>query len=268
MSDRLSVLIVDDQAPFRLAMKAVLKRAAEFELVGRGRRAAPRRSTLAEELQPGAGPDGHQHARDERHRGDPAHRGRAIPTWWCSCARPTTSDDLPAGRGDQRRPGLRQQGAARRRHAAPALGRSGLAAASSPAEPPVTRPAGPSPGSWDPVPGSDSQRTVPPIAPSRSAMLTNPWPALRRRGIEPGPSSATVNSKPPDSSHRRDLDVRVRRVLGRVLQRLEAAEVDGRLDLGRVAADPLGHDLDRRAGCGCAAARSASASPLSTSSGG
>ena len=34
MSDRLSVLIVDDQAPFRAAMKAVLKRAAEFELVG------------------------------------------------------------------------------------------------------------------------------------------------------------------------------------------------------------------------------------------
>ena len=34
MSDRLPVLIVDDQAPFRAAMKAVLKRAAEFELVG------------------------------------------------------------------------------------------------------------------------------------------------------------------------------------------------------------------------------------------
>jgi DNA-binding NarL/FixJ family response regulator len=34
MSDRLPVLIVDDQAPFRAAMKAVLRRTAEFELVG------------------------------------------------------------------------------------------------------------------------------------------------------------------------------------------------------------------------------------------
>jgi DNA-binding NarL/FixJ family response regulator len=34
VSDRLPVLIVDDQAPFRAAMKAVLKRTTEFELVG------------------------------------------------------------------------------------------------------------------------------------------------------------------------------------------------------------------------------------------
>ena len=34
MSDRFPVLIVDDQVPFRTAMKAVLKRTAEFELVG------------------------------------------------------------------------------------------------------------------------------------------------------------------------------------------------------------------------------------------
>ena len=34
MSDRLPVLIVDDQAPFRAAMRAVLKRTTEFELVG------------------------------------------------------------------------------------------------------------------------------------------------------------------------------------------------------------------------------------------
>ena len=34
VGDRLPVLIVDDQAPFRAAMKAVLKRATEFELVG------------------------------------------------------------------------------------------------------------------------------------------------------------------------------------------------------------------------------------------
>jgi DNA-binding NarL/FixJ family response regulator len=34
VGDRLPVLIVDDQAPFRAAMKAVLKRSSEFELVG------------------------------------------------------------------------------------------------------------------------------------------------------------------------------------------------------------------------------------------
>jgi DNA-binding NarL/FixJ family response regulator len=34
VSARLPVLIVDDQAPFRAAMKAVLERTAEFELVG------------------------------------------------------------------------------------------------------------------------------------------------------------------------------------------------------------------------------------------
>jgi DNA-binding NarL/FixJ family response regulator len=34
VSDPLSVLIVDDQAPFRIAMKAVLRRSPEFELAG------------------------------------------------------------------------------------------------------------------------------------------------------------------------------------------------------------------------------------------
>jgi pilus assembly protein CpaE len=34
VSNRLPVLVVDDQAPFRTAMKAVLKRMSEFELVG------------------------------------------------------------------------------------------------------------------------------------------------------------------------------------------------------------------------------------------
>jgi DNA-binding NarL/FixJ family response regulator len=34
MIERLPAIVVDDQAPFRAAMKAVLKRTAEFELVG------------------------------------------------------------------------------------------------------------------------------------------------------------------------------------------------------------------------------------------
>ena len=51
VSDRFPVLIVDDQAPFRAAMKAVLRRASEFELVGEaanGNEAV----TLAEQLHP------------------------------------------------------------------------------------------------------------------------------------------------------------------------------------------------------------------------
>jgi pilus assembly protein CpaE len=51
VSERFPVLIVDDQAPFRAAMKAVLRRATEFELVGEaanGNEAV----TLAEQLHP------------------------------------------------------------------------------------------------------------------------------------------------------------------------------------------------------------------------
>src|SRR6202050_687741 len=51
MSDRLPVLIVDDQDPFRAAMKAVLKRAAEFELVGEAANGTEAVS-LEEELTP------------------------------------------------------------------------------------------------------------------------------------------------------------------------------------------------------------------------
>jgi DNA-binding NarL/FixJ family response regulator len=45
------VLIVDDQAPFRAAMKAVLRRATEFELVGEAANGNEAVS-LAEELHP------------------------------------------------------------------------------------------------------------------------------------------------------------------------------------------------------------------------
>jgi len=51
MGERLPVIIVDDQAPFRAAMKAVLKRAAEFELVGEAANGAEAVS-LAENLHP------------------------------------------------------------------------------------------------------------------------------------------------------------------------------------------------------------------------
>ena len=51
MGDRLPVLIVDDQAPFRSAMKAVLKRTSEFELVGEAANGSEAVS-LEEELNP------------------------------------------------------------------------------------------------------------------------------------------------------------------------------------------------------------------------
>jgi DNA-binding NarL/FixJ family response regulator len=51
MSDPLPVLIVDDQAPFRAAMKAVLRRATGFELVGEAASGAEA-VTLEEELNP------------------------------------------------------------------------------------------------------------------------------------------------------------------------------------------------------------------------
>ena len=46
-----SVLVVDDQAPFRLAARAVLRRLEGFEFAGEAR-AAPRRSTLSRPLHP------------------------------------------------------------------------------------------------------------------------------------------------------------------------------------------------------------------------
>jgi pilus assembly protein CpaE len=51
MGERLPVLVVDDQAPFRAAMKAVLKRTAEFELVGEAADGSEAVS-LAHELEP------------------------------------------------------------------------------------------------------------------------------------------------------------------------------------------------------------------------
>ena len=51
MSDPLPVLVVDDQAPFRSAMKAVLRRSPEFDLAGEAASGAEA-IALADELQP------------------------------------------------------------------------------------------------------------------------------------------------------------------------------------------------------------------------
>jgi DNA-binding NarL/FixJ family response regulator len=51
MSEPLPVLVVDDQKPFRLAMKAVLKRSPEFELAGEAA-SGSEAIALADELHP------------------------------------------------------------------------------------------------------------------------------------------------------------------------------------------------------------------------
>jgi DNA-binding NarL/FixJ family response regulator len=51
VTERLPAIVVDDQAPFRAAMKAVLKRTAEFELVGEAANGTEA-VTLAAEVHP------------------------------------------------------------------------------------------------------------------------------------------------------------------------------------------------------------------------
>src|ERR1700727_1092424 len=51
MSDPLPVLVVDDQAPFRSAMKAVLRRSPEFDLAGEAA-SGSEAITLADALPP------------------------------------------------------------------------------------------------------------------------------------------------------------------------------------------------------------------------
>ena len=122
MSDRLPVLIVDDQAPFRAAMKAVLKRAAEFELVGEAANGTEAVS-LEEELSPALVlmdinmPEMNGIEATRTH-GVPAPRGRRDPLLDVRRRGPA-----PRG-GDEWRPCLSEQGAPRRRHSSAALGRA------------------------------------------------------------------------------------------------------------------------------------------------
>ena len=79
-----------------------------------------------------------------------------------------------------------------------------------------------------PAPGADSMDSAPPAAETRSAMLSRPAPrSTRPSGRSPAPSSSTVKRDPavflaePDGCRRGRPGV-----LGSVLQRLEAREVD------------------------------------------
>ena len=121
-ADVVSVLIVDDQLPFRLAARAVLKRTEGFELIGEAAD-GDEAVELAAELRPSLDPHGHQHADPERHRGHPADRRAGprhhrLPLLHLPAGRPA-----PGGR-DLGVRGLREQGGARPRPPPPALGRA------------------------------------------------------------------------------------------------------------------------------------------------
>ena len=116
----------------------------------------------------------------------------------------------------------------------------------TPSSPPAEAQTGTEPPTRVPRPGADQIVKLPLMAPSRSPMLTNPWPSTPTAArSKPAPSSATSKQSVPSSSQTWTLSGRaVAGVLGRVLHRLEAAEVDRRLDVLVVAADAVG--LDRR----------------------
>ena len=99
-------------------------------------------------------------------------------------------------------------------------------------------------------------------------MLTKPWPAVAVATSKPGPSSVTENCTQAVGLPQLDRHRCLRGVLGRVLQGLEAAEVHRRLELARVAAEPVGVDATPRAGCGWRPPAAPRPGRLSMSSGG
>ena len=111
MDAPLSVIVVDDQAPFRLAARAVLRRTEGFELVGEAANGLEAIS-LADSLNPDLVlmdinmPE--MGGLEATRRSWPA-----TPAPWCSCARPTTSTISARGRQNERRPGVHAQGAVR-----------------------------------------------------------------------------------------------------------------------------------------------------------
>ena len=119
-----SVLVVDDQAPFRLAVKAVLRRLPGFELAGEAASGAEA-IALADELHPALVlmdinmPE--MNGIEATRRIVAAHPD--VVVFLCS-----TYDlaDLPRSATASGASGLRQQGAVRRRRAAAAVAGPGL----------------------------------------------------------------------------------------------------------------------------------------------
>ena len=129
--------------------------------------------------------------------------------------------------------------------------------------------AGTSPTTLVPLPGADSTRRLPPNAPSRSSMLVNPAPMWPVRGSNPGPSSDTANVMDRASSVTFTMHPGVlARVLARVLQRLEHAEVHGGLRVGAGSGPMPSVSTDTGNTARFAADVSASGRPLSASNGG
>ena len=120
MNDPLSVIVVDDQAPFRLAARAVLRRTEGFELVGEAANGLEAIS-LADALHPDLVlmdinmPEmGGLEATRRIVAGHPAHC--RVPVLDLRRERPARR------RQDQRRPGLHAQRAARLEDPSSALG--------------------------------------------------------------------------------------------------------------------------------------------------
>ena len=239
---------------------------------------------MAADRQPRPRADGHQPARHQRHRGLPADQGRAIPTTTIVLLS-TYSRDRPAGRRARlRRDRVRAQGRLRpgagrktSGSARPALthrravtDRAGRAASRSRLEVDAAVAAfGIAPLIVVPWPRVDSTPSVPPMAPSRSAMFTKPWPwTASPSASKPAPSSCDLEARSPSSSRTDTVMPRaLARVLARVLHRFEACRSRRpprpRAGSGRRRRAPRSASIAR-----FAAAVSASGRPRSMSSGG
>ena len=120
-----------------------------------------------------------------------------------------------------------------------------------------------------PEPGELSTVSVPPTAPRRSRMFTNPWPAPATDGVEARARvrNAEVQVLVVARDRHRDRGP-FTGVLACVLHRLQAAEVDRGLGLAAGSGRPPRRSTSVGSTARFAAVRSASASPRSRSSGG
>ncbi len=97
-----------------------------------------------------------------------------------------------------------------------------------------------------PLPGAESIPSEPPTAASRSARFDRPAPCAGPRGVESPPVVLDSEPKLVVAVGERDVDGGIAsRVLGRVLEGLQAAEVHRQLDLLGVPAQPVGRHAHR-----------------------
>ena len=119
--------------------------------------------------------------------------------------------------------------------------------AARPARDPGLTDRGTAPETTVPRPGAEAISSRPSTASMRSWMLRRPTPSCAAAGSKPAALVADLEVQLAAGDAEPDRDPRVRsRVLGGVLQRLQAAVVDGGLDRRREAPDRVGVDRDRR----------------------